>query len=129
MHITNQIQKLDVCDRSTMIIADMPDPGRVKQKPDKTIILSDHNLRYEEITVHRVELREYIERCKSAHGPYSLITSVVITSQGGVEMIYDEGYLGANALEDARRFLIEQVGPSGIIMRSILSIRSNRNNI
>jgi len=51
---------------------------------------------------------------------YSLITSLVETDKGSVEMIYDEGFRGNNALEKSCKFLTENLGISGLILRSLI---------
>ena len=53
-------------------------------------------------------------------GQYSLITSLVETDKGSVEMIYDEGFRGNNALEKSSKFLIENLGISSLILRSLI---------
>ena len=51
---------------------------------------------------------------------YSLITSLIETDKGSVEMIYDEGYRGNDALETSNKFLTENLGVSGLILRSLI---------
>ena len=53
-------------------------------------------------------------------GPYSLITSLVETDKGSVEMIYDEGFRGNDALETSGKFLTENLGISSLILRSLI---------
>ena len=108
-----------------MAYADMPDPSRVDRSPDGTVTISGRDLNYGEgLIVHKVELRRYDVGSEPDRDAYSLITSMVSTSLGDVEMVYDEGRLGEDALEEAKRFLEEHVGPGGLILRSIVSIRS-----
>ena len=49
----------------------------------------------------RIELRYYIEKVDKKLGTYCLITSFVQTDKGTIEMIYDEGFLGDDALSRA----------------------------
>ena len=56
-------------------------------------------------------------------GPYSLITSFVETDKGSVEMIYDEGFRGEDSLNRTVQFLISNLGISGLILRSIITLR------
>ena len=44
---------------------------------------------------------------------------------GSVEMIYDEGFRGENPLLRAAEFLTSNLGISGLILRSIISLREN----
>ncbi len=106
-----------------MGFVDMPRPSRVNRRPDGTVLLLESDLVSElGFTVHRVELRQYVERVDAKLGPYSLITSVVSTDRGKVEMAYDEGYRGNDALDEARKFLASNLGLSGLLLRSIISI-------
>ena len=47
------------------------------------------------------------------------------TDKGSVEMIYDEGFGGENALEKAADFVTKNLGLSGLITRSIITLQSN----
>ena len=93
--------------------------------PDKSIVLfseqnySDHGFRIE-----KVELRLFVEKNDERFGPYSLITSLVDTDKGSIEMIYDEGYCGVNPLESAKELLVKNLGMSGLILRSIIALES-----
>jgi hypothetical protein len=64
-----------------------------------------------------------LERIDQKLGNYSLITSFVRTNKGTIEMIYDEGFLGEDALSRAFTFLTTNLGLSGLVLRSIISIR------
>ena len=65
----------------------------------------------------------YKERYDEKLGEYSLITSFVDTDKGSIEMIYDEGFRGQDALKRASDFLTSNLGMSGLILRSVISIR------
>ena len=49
-----------------------------------------------------------------------MITSLIETDKGSVEMIYDEGYRGNDALETSSKFLTENLGISSLILRSLI---------
>ena len=70
--------------------------------------------------IKNIELRLYIEKNDKKLGQYSLITSLVETDKGSVEMVYDEGYRGNDALETSSKFLSENLGVSGLILRSLI---------
>ena len=107
-----------------MNIIDMHNPNRVKRNPDSVeILLSSGNFIQDEFTIFKVELRLYNERTDDSLGVYSLITSFVETDKGTVEMIYDEGFRGTNPLSRASTFLISNLGISGLILRSVISLR------
>ena len=57
-------------------------------------------------------------------GDYSIITALVDTNQGQIEILYDEGYRGDNALTESANMLIQNLGLSGLILRSLISLKN-----
>ena len=109
-----------------MKIIDMHNPDRVNKNPDQSeIIFNSGDYLEQGFLINKVELRLYIEHIDGQLGPYSLITSFVQTDKGSVEMIYDEGYRGEDSLNRTVNFLISNLGLSGLILRSIISLKSN----
>ena len=107
-----------------MTIVDLHDPQRVNRTPDDVkVLLSSGNFPQDGFTISKVELRLYNERTDEKLGVYSLITSFVETDKGSVEMIYDEGFRGEESLLRAAEFLTSTLGISGLILRSIISLR------
>ncbi len=107
-----------------MIIVDLHDPQRVNKTPDGVeVLLSSGNFVQDGFTISKVELRLYNERTDEKLGIYSLITSFVETDKGSVEMIYDEGFRGEESLLRAAEFLTSTLGISGLVLRSIISLR------
>ena len=107
-----------------MIIVDLHDPQRVNRTPDDVeILLFSGDFVQDGFIISKVELRLYNERIDDKLGVYSLITSFVETDKGSVEMIYDEGFRGKNPLLRATEFLTSNLGISGLILRSIISLR------
>ena len=107
-----------------MNIIDLHDPSRVNRSPDDVkILLDDGNFVQDEFTISQIELRFYQEKIDEKLGPYSLITSFVKTNRGTIEMIYDEGFLGSDALSRAYGFLTTNLGLSALVLRSVISIR------
>ena len=107
-----------------MKIIDLHDPQRVNKNPsDVEILLSNGTFVQDEFKISRIELRLYKEQIDDKLGFYSLITSFVETDQGTIEMIYDEGFLGDNALSRISQFLTSNLGLSALILRSIISFR------
>ena len=107
-----------------MIIVDLYDPQRVNKTPDGVeVLLSSGNFVQDGFTISKVELRLYNERTDEKLGVYSLITSFVDTDKGSVEMIYDEGFRGEEPLLRAAEFLTSNLGISGLVLRSIISLR------
>ena len=100
---------------------DMANPKRVSRSPDKIIqVLSDGTNVERGYKIKNIQLRLYTEKNDKKLGQYSLITSLVETDKGSVEMIYDEGFRGNNALEKSSKFLTESLGISGLILRSLI---------
>jgi len=100
---------------------DIIDSSRVDRSPDKIIqILSDGTTVEKGYKIINIQLRLYTEKNDEKLGQYSLITSLAETDKGSVEMIYDEGFRGNNALEKSSKFLTESLGISGLILRSLI---------
>ena len=107
----------------------MHNPDRIKKLPDSVnILLSAGEFIQDEFTISKVELRLYNEQTDEKLGVYSLITSFVETNKGSVEMIYDEGFRGAESLSRASSFLIGNLGISALILRSVISLRQKISN-
>ena len=107
-------------------IVDLHDPQRVNRTPDDVqVLLVSGNFVQDEFKISKVELRLYLEKTDEKLGDYSLITSFVETDKGTVEMVYDEGYRGENSLKRATEFLTSNLGISGLILRSVISLRGN----
>lgn len=107
-----------------MNIVDLHDPQRVNRTPDDIeVLFSSGSFVQDGFTISKVELRLYNEKTDEKLGDYSLITSFVETDKGSVEMIYDEGFRGGESLSRAAKFLTSNLGISGLILRSIISLR------
>ena len=100
---------------------DIADSERVNRSPDKIVqVISDGTTVEKGYKIKNIQLRLYTEKNDKKLGLYSLITSLVETDKGSVEMIYDEGFRGNNALEKSSKFLTESLGISGLILRSLI---------
>jgi len=100
---------------------DISNPKRVDRNPDKIIeVLSNDSITESGYVIKNIQLRLYIEKYDEKLGQYSLITSLIETDKGSVEMIYDEGYRGNDALETSSKFLTENLGISSLILRSLI---------
>ena len=107
-----------------MNVVDLHDPERVDRIPDAVkILFSSGNFIQDEFKILKVELRLYSERTDEKLGVFSLITSFVETDRGTVEMIYDEGFRGKGSLLRASEFLTSNLGVSGLILRSVITLR------
>jgi hypothetical protein len=113
-------------------VIEVADPARIGRPPDKTIVLMSKGKFVERgHVVKNVALNLYVQKNDDILGPYSLITALVETDKGVIEMTYDEGWRGANALENAVSFLTSHLGISGLILRSIIQLdqSTNKNNL
>ena len=110
-----------------MEIVDLHDPSRVSKTPDGVeVLFSSGSFIQDEFKISKVELRLYREQIDDKLGAFSLITSFVETDKGSVEMIYDEGYRGDDVLMRAKNFLASNLGISGLILRSVISLRGHQ---
>jgi len=107
-----------------MNIVDLHDPQRVNKTPDNvSVLFSSGSFSQDGFRISKVELRLYRERIDEKLGVYSLMTSFVETDKGSIEMIYDEGFRGEDPLLRTVEFLTSNLGISGLILRSIISLR------
>lgn len=107
-----------------MKVVDVINPKRIERVPDKTIILSEGNFAEQGVTIKKIQLCLYTQKHDEKLGPYSLITALIETDKDEIEMTYDEGYRGKNALEEAAGFLTSNLGLSGLILRSIIQLKA-----
>ena len=108
-----------------MNIIDLHNPQRINRKPDGVeVLFSSGNFVIQGFSIHKFELPLDIGILEVNKGPYSLITSFVETDKGSVEMIYDEGFRGEDSLNRTVQFLISNLGISGLILRSIITLRN-----
>jgi hypothetical protein len=123
-HTTRLFRKIHIF--YLLKIIDVADPKRIAKSPDKTIVLmSSGNFMQHGHEIKEVHLNLYIQRKDPEIGSYSLLTVYVETDKGSIEMTYDEGYRGENALEEAATFLTSHLGMSGLILRSILQLENS----
>ncbi len=108
-----------------MKIIDLPNPERINRQPDRSVLIfSEKNYSEHGFNIKKVELRLFIEKTDEKLGPYSLITSLIDTDKGSIEMVYEEGYNGMHSLERSKDFLVSSLGISGLILRSIIALDS-----
>jgi len=106
-------------------VVDVINPQRINKTPDKTIVLlSGGNFIEQGFTVKDIQLCLYLQKHDEKLGPYSLMTVLINTDKGEIEMTYDEGYRGKNALEEAAGFLTTNLGLSSLILRSIIQLKT-----
>ena len=103
-----------------MKFVDITDPQRIESKPNnRSIIFSDGTIVQDGVTIKQIELLQYKIKTDQNLGEYSIITALVDTDQGQIEILYDEGYRGNDALNESVNMLIQNLGLSGLILRSL----------
>lgn len=96
-------------------------PHMLKNSPVGVSIIMNHGrIMQDEFLITKIHLRQYVHK---KNDTYSVITAYVETDKGTVEMTYDEGYLGKKPLESATRMLVENLGPSALILRCTIALR------
>ena len=113
-----------------MKFVDVPDSKRIEHDPDnRNVIFSDGKITQDDVEIKQIELLEYKINTDQNLGTYSIITALVDTDQGLIEILYDEGYRGDNALNDSANMLIQNLGLSGLILRSLISLKNKLGKI
>ena len=108
-----------------MKFVDIPDSNRIINEPDdRSIIFSDGKITQDNIEIQKIEMLQYKIKNDEELGAYSIITALVDTDHGIIEILYDEGYRGDNALHESVNLLIQNLGLSGLILRSIISLKN-----
>ena len=108
-----------------MKFVDVPDSKRIEREPDsRNVIFSDGKITQDDIEIQKIELLQYKIKNDEELGVYSIITALVDTDHGIIEILYDEGYRGDNALNESVNMLIQNLGLSGLILRSIISLKN-----
>lgn len=122
-HLSEIRGALLMCETFTHIcvrIVDMADPRRVDRDPDGHVVVLDGEYLIHGATVSKVELRLYAERREGE--TYSVITAAVQVGAHSVEMLYDEGYHGKDALVRAAEFLVSMLGISALVRRALIAM-------
>ena len=113
-----------------MKFVDVPDSKRIEREPDnRNIIFSNGKITQDGVEIKQIELLQYKIKTDENLGEYSIITALVDTDHGQIEILYDEGYRGNNALNESTTMLIQNLGLSGLILRSLLSLKNKLGTI
>ena len=109
-----------------MKIIDIAEPSKVDREPDQTIsLIQNGNLVEDGFKIQTVEMRSYKQHTDKKLGVFTIITAYIQTDNDSIEILYDEGYRGQNALDDSVKFLTQNLGLSSLILRCILSLKNN----
>ena len=98
------------------------EPGRIRGPPTRVVALLEGSTRAQEVLITKMEMRQYVERKDDRLGDYSLLTVFIVTDRGSVEMKYDEGFRGKDALESAADMLLQYTGLAALINRAIIEL-------
>jgi len=113
-----------------MKFIDIPDSQRIEREPNnRSMILADGKIKQDGVEINQIELLHYKIKTDEKLGDYSIITALVDTDQGQIEILYDEGYRGNNALNESATMLIQNLGLSGLILRSLISLKNKLGKI
>ncbi len=105
---------------------DVQNAGLLKAKPDAAaVLLSEGSYLEQGFVIRRISLCQYLGSYDARLGQFSLITAVVETDRGAIEITYDEGYRGNSALSDAQSLLVSSLGLSSLILRAVISLRGH----
>ena len=113
-----------------MKFVDVPDSKKIEKEPDnRNVIFSDGKITQDGVEIKQIELLQYKIKTDENLGEYSVITALVDTDQGQIEILYDEGYRGDDALNESANMLIQNLGLSGLILRSLISLKNKLGKI
>jgi hypothetical protein len=100
------------------------DCDRIKRNPDKSVVLL-RNVKIDNqgYIIEHIEIRQYIEKSDPTLGSYSLLTIFIKTNKGIIEMKYDEGFRGNNAIDSAVTMLKQYVGFASLINRALIELQ------
>jgi hypothetical protein len=100
------------------------DPEDIEGGPNESrVLLSGGTSQNQGFKIRHVELRLYRKRHDKRLGYYSLITALVETDRGSIELKYDEGFRGEDALTSTSRMLAEYVGLASLINRALIELQ------
>jgi hypothetical protein len=88
---------------------------------DRVVLFDDDSLSVGNISIERVELRQYLEGSDRKNGYYSLITAYLKSSEGEVELKFDEGFKGRKPLPEISLILMRYVGLESLINRLLIA--------
>src|SRR5919197_980344 len=106
-------------------ISDIDSSRITKRDPDiSLVLLTDGKNENQGFIIEHIELRQYIENVDPFLGNYSLLTVLIKTDDGEVEMKYDEGFRDIDAIKSAARTLTQYTGFASLINRALLKLQS-----
>ena len=105
-------------------ISDIDSSRITKRTPDKSVtLLANGKTENQGYIIEHIELRQYIENVDPFLGNYSLLTVLIKTNKGEVEMKYDEGFRDNNVIESAAKMLTQYAGFASLINRALIELQ------
>lgn len=98
------------------------EPGRTAGPPARSQVLLSGFQQHQGFAITKIEMRQYVEKRDERLGDYSLLTVVVETDRGVVELKYDEGFRGPDAFDSAVALLTKYVGLAALINRALIAL-------
>lgn len=98
------------------------EPGRIRGPAAKSQVLMAGSMQNQGFTIKKIEMRQHVERTDKDLGDYSLLTVIVETDRGSIEMKYDEGFRGPDAFESAVKMLTQYAGLASLINRALIAL-------
>ena len=109
-----------------MKFVDIPNASRIVDDPDnRVIIMSNGKIQQDGVEINKIELLQYKIKSEEKLGDYSIITALIQTDHGEIEILYDEGYRGEDVLQESANMLTQNLGLSGLILRSLISLKNH----
>jgi hypothetical protein len=98
--------------------------SRISRLADRSHVLLDGEAQQNQgFKITRIEMRQYIEHIDECLGEYSLLTILIETDEGTLEMKYDEGFRGPNALDSAVILVTQYIGLAALINRALIELQ------
>ena len=105
-------------------VSDIESSRIIMRNPDKSLVLLTNSRNENQgFIIEHIELRQYIENVDPFLGNYSLLTVLIKTDKGEVEMKYDEGFRDIDVIESAARMLTQYVGFASLINRALIELQ------
>ena len=98
------------------------DAARISRTADQVAVVFNGRLESQGHIVNRIELKRFVEHVDDMLGEYSLLVVQLNTEMGTIEMKYDEGFRGPDALDSASRLLTQFTGLSSLINRALIEL-------
>lgn len=95
---------------------------RISNEPiDRLVLFDGVSLSVDNVSIERVELRQYLEGFDKENRFYSLMTIYLKSNKGEIEHKFDEGFKGKDPLPEISLVLMKYLGLESIINRLLIA--------